>query len=157
MAENVSGKLSREVIRPIGRCICDCRVGSFRNDAEREFTGQLVGRGCRSLLGIYFARRQGSGKQRVFGHGYRCIVMKILFIPSIMNGDWGHLRALLIVLVVLYACVFVMEVNGEFEIEPDDLNEQKIENRNGLRVFSNLSCVAGVVNGKFHIPCSISN
>jgi hypothetical protein len=32
--------------------------------------------------------------------------MNLLFIPSIMNEDWGHLNALLIVLVVLYACVF---------------------------------------------------
>jgi len=30
----------------------------------------------------------------------------ISFIPSIMNDDWSHVKALLIVLVVLYACVF---------------------------------------------------
>jgi len=33
--------------------------------------------------------------------------MKLLFIPSIINEDWGHLYALLTVLGVLYACVFV--------------------------------------------------
>ena len=33
--------------------------------------------------------------------------MKILFIPSIMSQDWSHLNALLTVLAVLYACVFV--------------------------------------------------
>ena len=33
--------------------------------------------------------------------------MKLLFIPSIMNEDWSQFRALLIVLVILYACVFV--------------------------------------------------
>ena len=31
----------------------------------------------------------------------------LLFIPSIINEDWSHLNALLTVLVVLYACVFV--------------------------------------------------
>jgi len=31
----------------------------------------------------------------------------LLFIPSIINEDWSHFNALLIVLVVLYACVFV--------------------------------------------------
>ena len=30
----------------------------------------------------------------------------LLFIPSIINEDWSHFNALLIVLVVLYACVF---------------------------------------------------
>lgn len=34
-------------------------------------------------------------------------MMEILFIPSIMNEDWGHFKALVIVLVVLYTCVFV--------------------------------------------------
>ena len=33
--------------------------------------------------------------------------MKLLFIPSIINEDWSHLNALLIVLVILYACVFL--------------------------------------------------
>jgi len=33
--------------------------------------------------------------------------MKILFIPSIMSQDWNHFNALLTVLAVLYACVFV--------------------------------------------------
>jgi len=33
--------------------------------------------------------------------------MKILFIPSIMSQDWSHLNALITVLAVLYACVFV--------------------------------------------------
>ena len=33
--------------------------------------------------------------------------MKFLFIPSIISEDWNHVKALLIVLVVLYACVFV--------------------------------------------------
>jgi len=33
--------------------------------------------------------------------------MKILFIPSIINNDWRHLNALLIVLAVLYSCVFI--------------------------------------------------
>ena len=33
--------------------------------------------------------------------------MKILFIPSIMSQDWSHLNALLTVLAVLYACVFL--------------------------------------------------
>ena len=33
--------------------------------------------------------------------------MKLLFIPSIINEDWAHLNALLTVLGVLYACVFV--------------------------------------------------
>jgi dolichol kinase len=33
--------------------------------------------------------------------------MKLLFIPSIINEDWAHLHALLTVLAVLYACVFV--------------------------------------------------
>lgn len=33
--------------------------------------------------------------------------MKLLFIPSIMNKDWGHLNELLTVLAVLYACVSV--------------------------------------------------
>ena len=33
--------------------------------------------------------------------------MKLLFIPSIINEDWSHLNALLTVLAVLYACVFV--------------------------------------------------
>ena len=33
--------------------------------------------------------------------------MNLLFIPSIMNEDWSHLKALVTVLVVLYACVFV--------------------------------------------------
>ena len=33
--------------------------------------------------------------------------MKLLFIPSLMNGDWSRLYALLTVLVVLYACVFL--------------------------------------------------
>jgi len=32
--------------------------------------------------------------------------MMLLFIPSIINEDWSHVKALLIVLVVLYACVF---------------------------------------------------
>jgi len=32
--------------------------------------------------------------------------MNLLFIPQIINGDWIHLKALLTVLVVLYACVF---------------------------------------------------
>ena len=31
----------------------------------------------------------------------------LLFIPSIMNGDWSRLNALLTVLAVLYACVFL--------------------------------------------------
>ena len=31
----------------------------------------------------------------------------LLFIPSIINEDWSHFKALLTVLVVLYACVFV--------------------------------------------------
>jgi len=31
----------------------------------------------------------------------------LLFIPSIINEDWSHFNALLTVLVVLYACVFV--------------------------------------------------
>ena len=31
----------------------------------------------------------------------------LLFIPSIMNEDWSQLNALLTVLAVLYACVFV--------------------------------------------------
>ncbi|MDL2313305.1 phage holin family protein [Bacteroidales bacterium OttesenSCG-928-B11] len=33
--------------------------------------------------------------------------MTLLFIPSIMGGDWNHFKTLLIVLVVLYSCVFV--------------------------------------------------
>jgi hypothetical protein len=33
--------------------------------------------------------------------------MKMLFISSIINQDWSHLNALLTVLAVLYACVFV--------------------------------------------------
>jgi len=33
--------------------------------------------------------------------------MKLLFIPSIINEDWSHLNALLTVLAVLYACVFL--------------------------------------------------
>jgi len=33
--------------------------------------------------------------------------MKLLFIPSIINQDWTHLKALLTVLGVLYTCVFV--------------------------------------------------
>lgn len=33
--------------------------------------------------------------------------MKLLFIPSILSGDWTRLKALLIVLAVLYTCVFV--------------------------------------------------
>jgi dolichol kinase len=33
--------------------------------------------------------------------------MKLLFIPSIINEDWSHFNALLTVLAVLYACVFV--------------------------------------------------
>ena len=33
--------------------------------------------------------------------------MNLLFIPSIINEDWGHFKALLTVLAVLYACVFV--------------------------------------------------
>ena len=33
--------------------------------------------------------------------------MKLLFIPSIMNQDWNHFNALLTVLAVLYACVFL--------------------------------------------------
>ena len=33
--------------------------------------------------------------------------MKLLFIPSIINEDWSRLNALLTVLAVLYACVFV--------------------------------------------------
>ena len=33
--------------------------------------------------------------------------MNLLFIPSIMNEDWNHFKALLAVLVVLYACVFL--------------------------------------------------
>ena len=33
--------------------------------------------------------------------------MNLLFIPSIMNEDWSHFKALLTVLVVLYACVFL--------------------------------------------------
>jgi len=32
--------------------------------------------------------------------------MNLLFIPSIINNDWNRLNTLLIVLVVLYACVF---------------------------------------------------
>ena len=31
----------------------------------------------------------------------------LLFIPSIINEDWSHFKALLTVLVVLYACVFL--------------------------------------------------
>ena len=31
----------------------------------------------------------------------------LLFIPSIIKEDWGHVNALLTVLAVLYACVFV--------------------------------------------------
>jgi len=33
--------------------------------------------------------------------------MNLLFIPSIINEDWHHLNALLTILAVLYACVFV--------------------------------------------------
>lgn len=33
--------------------------------------------------------------------------MKLLFIPSIMKEDWSHFNALLTVLAVLYACVFL--------------------------------------------------
>ena len=33
--------------------------------------------------------------------------MKLLFIPSIMNEDWNRFNVLLIVLVILYSCVFV--------------------------------------------------
>ena len=33
--------------------------------------------------------------------------MKLLFIRSIMDSDWAHFNALLTVLAVLYACVFV--------------------------------------------------
>src|SRR5215510_6944265 len=33
--------------------------------------------------------------------------MKLLFIPSIISEDWSRFNALLIVLAVLYACVFV--------------------------------------------------
>ena len=33
--------------------------------------------------------------------------MKTLFIPSIINEDWSHLRALLVVLAILYSCVFL--------------------------------------------------
>jgi hypothetical protein len=33
--------------------------------------------------------------------------MKMLFIPSIINQNWSHFNALLTVLAVLYACVFV--------------------------------------------------
>jgi hypothetical protein len=33
-------------------------------------------------------------------------MIKLLFIPSIINQDWSHLNALLTVLAVLYACVF---------------------------------------------------
>jgi hypothetical protein len=33
--------------------------------------------------------------------------MKLLFIRSIMNNDWSHFNALLTVLAILYACVFV--------------------------------------------------
>ena len=33
--------------------------------------------------------------------------MNLLFIPSIIKEDWSHLNALLTVLAVLYACVFV--------------------------------------------------
>ena len=33
--------------------------------------------------------------------------MKLLFIPSIMTQDWSHFNALLTVLAVLYACVFL--------------------------------------------------
>jgi len=33
--------------------------------------------------------------------------MKQLFIPSIINNDWSHLNALLIVLAILYSCVFI--------------------------------------------------
>ena len=33
--------------------------------------------------------------------------MKLLFIPSIMNEDWSRFNALLTVLAVLYACVFL--------------------------------------------------
>jgi hypothetical protein len=33
--------------------------------------------------------------------------MKPLFIPSIMSQDWQHFNTLLIVLAVLYACVFI--------------------------------------------------
>jgi hypothetical protein len=36
--------------------------------------------------------------------------MKLLFIKSILNNDWEHFNALLTVLVVLYACVFVSVV-----------------------------------------------
>jgi len=34
-------------------------------------------------------------------------MIKLLFIPSIMNEDWNRFNALLTVLAVLYACVFV--------------------------------------------------
>ena len=33
--------------------------------------------------------------------------MKILFIQSIINEDWTHLKALLTVLAILYACIFI--------------------------------------------------
>lgn len=33
--------------------------------------------------------------------------MKILFIPSIINEEWAHLSALLTVIAVLYACIFL--------------------------------------------------
>jgi len=33
--------------------------------------------------------------------------MNLLFIPSIISEDWSHFKALLTVLAVLYACVFV--------------------------------------------------
>ena len=33
--------------------------------------------------------------------------MNLLFIPSIIKEDWNHFNALLTVLAVLYACVFV--------------------------------------------------
>jgi len=33
--------------------------------------------------------------------------MNLLFIPQIINGDWSWLKALLTIIVVLYACVFV--------------------------------------------------
>ena len=33
--------------------------------------------------------------------------MKLFFIPSIINEDWNHFKAFLIILVVLYACVLL--------------------------------------------------
>ncbi|MCL2245885.1 MAG: phage holin family protein [Lentimicrobiaceae bacterium] len=33
--------------------------------------------------------------------------MKLLFIPSVINGDWSQFKAFLTVLVILYTCVFI--------------------------------------------------